>query len=108
MDVIDAVLNEDDMPCGFDYDRAAVAAIDAEAGLEEAHEGRVWTPGVFPVGRESAPGESTRSHKTYPVVDTLTTQQGATWSLVGWSCHEDGHLYTDDARCLGCGEPWAA
>ena len=30
MDVIDAVLNEDDMPCGFDYDHAAVAAIDAD------------------------------------------------------------------------------
>ena len=30
MDVIDAVLNEDDMPCGFDYDHAAVAAIDVD------------------------------------------------------------------------------
>jgi len=30
MGVIDAVLNEDDMPCGFDYDHAAQAAIDAD------------------------------------------------------------------------------
>jgi hypothetical protein len=39
MGVIDAVLNEDDMPCGFDYDHAAVAAIDAAKDDAEGSDG---------------------------------------------------------------------